>query len=58
MPVKMKKGLPKRASNAHRKAKRAESWARGQERKKKRREEQEKRHQENLRRKVASALAA
>ena len=43
------KKLPKRVGNQHRKAKRAESWARGQRRKEERRREQEARHQVNLR---------
>lgn len=44
------KGNPaqKRMQNPRLKARRAESWARGQARKKKNREEQEARHQANL----------
>lgn len=47
---KVAKKLPKRVGNAHRKAKRAESWARGEKRKAARREAQEARHQANLKR--------
>lgn len=45
--TKVKKGLPKRSSNAHLKEARARRWKAGQERKQKRREAQHKAFERN-----------
>jgi hypothetical protein len=52
---KLKKKLPKRVISVGLKARRARSWARGQERKKLRIAAQEKQHQANLKR-IAAGL--